>query len=164
MTIGNLCFLISDLGIDPTAEHLVHLLKTFNADFITHPLVIDGLNVKVVLKNSKVRGFTAYPETFVHLITRKGQRGERIFDRHRANRIHWIRSILEEKNNGEVTYFEYREGDGTMRDYYWYKEGDFLVIMEKKSPNYVIISSFVVDKENREYYEKRYQKYKAGLK
>lgn len=160
MDLWELDDLIHNLGIDPTDTHLNLLWAEFRRDFIDCKLAIDGLNVKVILKNSKVEGYENYPETFVHLITRKGQSNKRTFDRHRANKIHWIRCILENRTEEEITYFEYPEDDGAIRNYYWFKAGRFLVIMEKITPDFLIITSFHIDdKHNGQYFEKRLQWY-----
>ncbi len=152
--------LIHNLGIDPTDAQLSLLYAEFKRDFIDDTLVIDGLHVKVILKNSRVEGFENYPETFVHLISRKGQSGKRTFDRHRANKIHWVKCILANRNEEEIIYFEYPEADGSIRNYYWFKEGGFLVIMEKITPDYLVVTSFNIDgKKNEKYFEDKLQWY-----
>ena len=163
MELYELDDLIYGLGIDPTEAELNRLYGEFKRDFEGPPLMIDGLRVKVILKKSKVKGYETYPETFVHLITRKGQGQQRSFDRHRANKIHWVRCILENRNEEEITYFQYPEADGTMRDYYWYKDGNFLVIMERIAPEILIVTRFHIDNErNRKYFEQKEQWYKKN--
>jgi hypothetical protein len=160
MDLFELDELIYDLGVEPTGEELNLLFAEFSRDFIDDILIIDGLAVKVILQNSNVKGYETFPETFVHLITRKSKGGKRVFDKHRANKVHWIRCILENREEDEILYFEYLEGDGKTRDYYWFKEGGFLIIMEKITPDYLIITSFNIDnKRNEEYFEKRYNSY-----
>ena len=164
MELVDLDDLINGLGIEPKAEQLKLLYAEFERDFVKSQLTIDGLKVKVVMHPSKVEGYTAYPETFVHLITRKSGSGVRVFDRHRANKIHWVRCILENGNDEEIVYFQYPE-DKSMRDYYWFKEGDFLVIMERVAPDFIVISSFHIDdKRNRDYFEKRKKWYDDNKK
>jgi hypothetical protein len=152
--------LVGHLGVEPSPAELSAIFTAFRRDFIEHDLFIDGLKVKVVLKDARVEGFEAYPETFVHLITRKSSSGNRVFDPRRANKIHWIRPILENKDADDVKYFEYTEGDGSIRDYYWFEEGQFIVIMKKISPNYMIVTSFNVDPENEKYYRDRHNAFK----
>lgn len=165
MELYDLDDLLPDLGIDPAVKQLDELYAAFEKDFVSSQLVVAGLRVKVVQHLSNVEGFESYPETFVHLITRKSGGGKRVFDRHRANKIHWIRCILENRNEEDITCFQYPEEDGTLRDYYWFKYGDFLVIMEKVAPDYLIITSFHVDdRRNKEYFEKRYKWYEANRK
>ncbi|KAA0994156.1 hypothetical protein FXO21_21855 [Dyadobacter sp. UC 10] len=139
------------------------MFEEFKRDFIDNPFKIDGLNIKIVLKNSSIPGFETYPETFVHLITRKVESRQRMFDRHRANRIHWIRCILENRNEEEIIFFQYPEDSGRLRDYYWYRDEDFLVIMEKILPDYLVITSFHIDSElNRKYFKKRLDWFRAN--
>ena len=152
--------LIVSLGIEPTNDELEELCEVFEDNFVTKPFTINGLNVKVILHDSKVQGYEEYPETFVHLITRKSKSGHRVFDRNRTNRIHWIKCILENSEEEEVLCFKHTEGNGAVRDYYWYQAEDFLVIMEEVTPDYIIITSFYIDdKYNRNYYQKKYEAY-----
>ena len=160
MELDELEDLIFDLGIDATKTQLNLLFKEFERDFIDDEFYIDGLKVKVILEKSDVVGYEDYPETFVHLITRKANNGKRVFDKFRANKIHWVKCILENKENEDIIYFEYPDKDQIIKDYFWYKEGDFLVIMKKVLPDYIIISSFHIDnKRNRDYYENKLQWY-----
>lgn len=164
MELSELDELIISLGIEPTAKELSLLYAEFEKDFVNNPFTIDGLQVKIILKNSNTTGYEAYPETFVHLITRKGSGGKRLFDRHRANKIHWIRCILENRREDEITFFHYPEDDGSIRDYYWYKDGGFLLIMEKITPDYLVITSFHIDdKRNKDYFEKKAKWYRENM-
>ena len=152
--------LIFGLGAEPYQDELDKLYAAFERDFVKNPFTIHGLKVKVVLTNSKVEGYEDYPETFVHLITRKSSSGHRVFDRHRANKIHWVKCILENREEEEILYFQYPEGDGSPRDYFWYEEEDFLVIMKQITPDYLVITSFHIDNDrNRKFYRKRYTWY-----
>ena len=165
MDLIDLDDLINNLGIEPTDKQIDLLFAAFKKDFIDQSISINGLKVKVILKNSKVDGYERFPETFVHLITRKSQSNKRVFDRNRANKIHWVRCILENRNEEEIIYFEYPEDNGSIRDYYWYQEGDFLIIMEKITPDYLIITSFHIDnRRNKEYFEKKLKWYEAKKK
>lgn len=161
MELYELDDLINGLGIEPTIEQLDKLFAEFERDFIHNPFTINGLQVKVILVKSKVPGYELYPETFVHLITRKGSGKLRLFDRHRANKIHWVKCILENRKGEDILFFQYPEGDGRFRDYYWYKDGDFIIIIEKVAPDYLVITSFHIDdKRNRQYFEKREKWYR----
>lgn len=162
MNLTDLRELIDDLSTDPNDEIIQRIYKAFKSDFEDKELIIEGLKVKVIIKKSEVKGFESYPETFVHLITRKSESGKRVFDKRRANRIHWIRPILENRNSPEIIYFEFIENNGASRDYYWYKDEGYIVIMEKIYPNYLIITSFVIDgKKERDYYSKKFNKRKT---
>ena len=149
------------MSIDPTKEQLNALYAEFERDFINEQFIFKGVKVKIILKKSHIQGYEACPETFVHLITRKGQSNIRVFDRHRANKIHWIRCILENYEDEDITYFEYSESSGALREYYWFKDGNYIVIMERITPYYLIITSFHIDNaKNRKYYEAREVWYK----
>lgn len=148
---------IPNLGIDPSQEHLDALFQLFKEDFLNEDFYFDGCKVIIDIRNSKEDGFKQYPHTFVKLITR-GDKGKRCFDKKRANKVHWIKPILENKDTDDVICFQFLEGDGKIRDYFWFKEGYFLVIMEKITPDYIIVSSFHIDDErNQKYYERKYQ-------
>lgn len=118
-------------------------------------------------KNSKKDNlpvdFERYYEKFVHVITRtiKGGRYKtsgkiREFREERANRVHWIRPILENKEDKRITYFQYIEDDGTLRDYYWYRGKQYIVIVEYIQPDYALITGFCVDCDNQPYYQNKY--------
>lgn len=165
MELYELDDLINGLTLEPTLSQLNNLLEVFTRDFLEKDFYINGIKVKVINKNSNVKGFERYPETFVHLITRKGESGKRLFDRHRANKIHWIKCILENRKEDEITFFQYPEDNGKIRDYYWYKDGNFLVIMEKITPDYIVVTSFYIDnKRNVMYFEKKEKWYRNNKK
>ncbi|MBN1559884.1 hypothetical protein JW998_06510 [candidate division KSB1 bacterium] len=154
-----------DLTISYSQAQIYDLYSVFKTDFIDNPFEVDGLKVKVILDYAMGTEFDSYPETFIHLITRKSGSAKRVFDPFRANKLHWIKPILLQKDDKHIKYFEYQESDGRVRDYYWYEEKDFIVIMEKITPDYLIITSFHIDDNiSRKRYEKRYWKYKRGLK
>jgi len=157
MDLLDLDDLINGLGIDPSQEHLEKLFQAFKADFIETEFMLNGLKVRIDLRLSKEDGFKEYPHTFVKIITR-GDKGKRNFDRKRANKIHWIKPILENRNTEDVTCFKFIESDGAIRDYFWFKDGCFLVIMEKIAPDFVIVSCFHIDDaNNQKYYERKYE-------
>ena len=164
MDLFELDDLIPGLGVDATDAQKVLLFAEFERDFVNNPLVINGLRVKVILRQSNVEGYETYPETFVHLITRKGSGGKRLFDRHRANKIHWVRCMLENRKEEEIRFFQYPEDDGSLRDYYWYKDEGFLIIMEKVAPDYLVITSFHIDdKRNKDFFEKKEKWYRENM-
>lgn len=158
MDLFNLDNHIPNLGIDPSAEHLEELFQLFKADFLDDEFYLDGCKVFIDVRYSKEKGYEKYPHTFVKIITR-GPKGKRCFDKKRANKIHWIKPILENKDTEDITCFQFLEADGKIRDYFWFKEGFFLVVMEKIRPDYVIVSCFHIDDDrNQKYYEDKYAK------
>jgi hypothetical protein len=157
MDLFDLDDLIPSLGIDPTDDHLEELYEVFERDFINETYFINGVQVRIDMRASREDGFEDYPHTFVKLITR-GSKGKRVFDRKRANKIHWIKVILDNRHTEDVLFFQFKEANGDIRDYYWFKEGDFLVILIKVTPNFIIVSGFHIDDErNRKFYESRFE-------
>lgn len=146
-------------------EKIDELYALFEADFYAEPIVINGLTIKCkrhVYNPSKdgLPGFySRYYEKFVHLITREEppvKRGKfRQFDGNRANRVHWIRPILEAFPDPRISHFRNLEANGSIRDYFWFKPMGFIVILEKVIPDYVLITAFSVDNENLTYFERK---------
>ena len=68
--------------------------------------------------------------------------------------MHWIRPILEQRIDPRIKYFQYTEGDGALRDYYWYDNKNYIVIVEQIKKNISLITGFVIDKENRNRFQK----------
>jgi hypothetical protein len=106
--------------------------------------------------------FSRYFEKFVHIVSRtidnkKGQK-KREFRAERANRIHWIKPILENSGDRRITCFRNREADQSIREYFWFREKDFMVILEEVLPDYVMITCFCVDNENVKYFESKLAK------
>lgn len=146
------------------------LYATFHQDFFENTVSLDGIPLKVkpyLYKNSKKDNlpadFERYYEKFVHVITctikggkRKTAGKIREFREDRANRVHWIRTILENKDDKRITCFQYIEDDGTVRDYYWYRGKQYIVIVEYILPDYALITGFCVDCDNQPYYQNKY--------
>lgn len=150
-------------------DKIKELHDTFHRDFFENPVTIDGTTLKVKpykYARSKKDGlpaeFEQFYEKFVHIITRdaklrrKGQSKHREFDSKRANRIHWIRPILEHCADPCITRFEFIEDDGSLREYFWCRAVQYIVIIEYIRPDYALITGFCVDAENREYFQNKY--------
>lgn len=138
-------------------------------DFFDLPFNCNGAPVKIrehlyvkTASDGLPDFYRTYHEKFVHLITRESpgrtvmMPNRRIFKENRANRIHWIKPILENWKDPRITYFHYTESDGALREYFWYKAVDYIVILEKVRPNYFLVTAFCVDHSNRRYFEGKY--------
>lgn len=55
-----------------------------------------------------------------------------------------------------ITRFRNIENDGSIRDYFWYRQKQYIVIVEYISPDYALITGFCVDAENQPYYQRKY--------
>lgn len=153
--------LFDDLGFDePTEDQLKTIFGIFKEDFILDPFELDGRQVKVILNPSFNRSFRGKPETFVHLITRESKiKGNRLFDRGRANRIHWVKQILLQREDRRIKYYQYLDEKGGLKHHFWFQEKDFMVVLKPISADLLVVTGFVVDKLERTTYLRRYQKY-----
>ena len=144
---------------------LDELHAIFQEHFMDKPLYLDGklVSVKRHVYNPKKDGlpdyFAHYFEKFVHIVSRtidtKKSDKQREFRSERANRIHWIRPILENYHDPRISNFRFLESDGSIRDYFWFKAKDFMVVMEEVKPDYYLITGFCVDHQNKRYYAKK---------
>lgn len=166
MILEDLEDLFDDLDIErPTVEQLYRLYGIFLNDFVRTKLMIKGKELTVNESKSSHPMFKGKAETFVHIITRKNRyTGKRIFDRERANRIHWIRPVLENASDNSIFCFERINDQGENQYFYWFKERDFIVILREIKPSLLLITSFCVDTIERNMYTSWYRKYKDGLK
>src|SRR5699024_3097057 len=91
-------------------------------------------------------------QTFEHIITRKSTySGKRNFDRERANRIHWIKPIIENCNDIRIKYFEAYNDKEQLQYFFFYQEKDFIVIIRQLPTGNMLITAYCVDE-----YRKRY--------
>ncbi len=155
--------LFDDLPFDnPSDEQLNEMRRIFEEDFIDNPFDIDGSNVKVITNPSWNREFQGEAETFVHLITRKSHlKGRRQFDRHRANRIHWIKPILLQRNDLRVRFFEDEDDKGVLKQHYWYEEGNHMVVVKPIGNDTLVVTGFVVDADAAPGIRRRYYEYRG---
>lgn len=165
MPLEELELLIPGLDFNPTEEQLELLYERFRTDFIDNICTVDGANIIVKEQSSRVRDYEDFGETFVHVITRESKlKRQRNFDPDRANRIHWIRPILENSDAPEIRYFEYEEGDRSIKKYYWYEDQNFLVILKPISKNLLLVTSFYIDNNETRRYRKRWQDFHFKIK
>ena len=143
-------------------ELITQLYEVFVKDFVTNPFQVEGATVLIKDVLSEHLGlpyfFNQYRHDFVHCITRKSDYTKRrVFEPERANRIHWIKPILLNHHERSIKYYLFTESDGKVRDYFWYEEKKYVVILEKVSADYWLISGHCVDDELK--HRRRFQKY-----
>jgi|WetSurMetagenome_2_1015567.scaffolds.fasta_scaffold328554_1 hypothetical protein len=151
-------------------EKIDELFAVFQRDFFDNPFEIQGKKVKVKFypytkhkRDGLPEFYSNYYEKFVHLITRevKGRTvvlpKQREFKEERANRIHWLKPILQHWEDPRITFFTFKESDDTIRYYFWYKAKSYMVIMETVSPDYVLITGFCVDKKCEKNYNLKFR-------
>ena len=90
----------------------------------------------------------------------------RYLDFRRAERIHWIKEILENHSHEKIKLFYHRESNKKrdIRLYLWAYKDDFVVILQKlgKSSSFLVTSFYIDHQGKRDDYQKRYEKYRNG--
>lgn len=81
----------------------------------------------------------------------------RKFNSERAVRVHWIKPILENASDKRITRFRYIENTGREREYFWYRDKGYMVVVEYINPNFALITGFCVDQSNHAYYMRKLQ-------
>lgn len=154
--------LFEDLSIDGPDKTQMHTMYGhYLKDIVNNPLVIKGITLTFNKNPSRHPVCKGKHQCFEHIITRESKHsGKRNFDRERANKIHWIRPILENVNDPRIKYFEAINDDNENQQFYWYEEMNFIIILREITPNLLLITSFSVDKEERYGFKKKYEEYK----
>ncbi len=155
--------LFDDLDFnEPTSEQIFKMYGIFLNDFVKNTLYIKGKSVRYKTNPSKHPLFKGKHDTFVHVVTRESKmRGKREFDQQRANRIHWIRPILENSEDDRIWYFEKKNEDNENQEYFWYESKDFLVILKSIEPDVLLVTSFYVDADKKKQLRRWFQTYRG---
>lgn len=160
--LSELSDMFDDLSVDgPTSGHLYKMYGVFLNDIKNNPICIKGKTLtfdRTISKHPVCRGkFVG----FEHIITRKSEYKEkRYFDRERANKIHWIRPIIENVSDARIKYFERINEDGFNQQFYWYEAKSFLIIVREVNPELFLITSFSVDEIEKPKFRTWYDEYK----
>lgn len=166
LTLDQLEPYFEEFGMDIDIEKIDQLYKIFQNDLINNTIYIGSvpLIIKPQMSNyGELPELTRYNHNFVHCISRKSDlSGKRNFEPERANRIHWIRPILENRDDIRIRYFEFQESHGRIRHYYWFEEKDYVVILEKINDELLLISAHYVDDYHK--YSRRYHRYQRQKK
>ena len=153
-----------DLDFDaPTHDQLYIMYGLFLDNFHKTPLIHKGRRVVFNTNRSRHPLFRGKFEGFVHVITRKSQyTDKRQYDRDRANRVHWIKPILDNWQNPLVSYFEKVNDEGQLQYFYWVQPLNFLVILRELTPDFLLVTSFCIDSQNIGQFRKYYNEYNGG--
>jgi hypothetical protein len=149
------------LDIDgPDRDQMYGLYGVFKKDMIDEPISINGIQVAYDKRRSRHPLFRGKPAGFEHICTRKSDHSQkRYFDPERANKIHWIKLVVEFKEDTRVRYFEHIHDNGKNQQYYWLHEKDYVVIIREITNDLQLVTAFKVDKIMRIKYQNRYNKY-----
>lgn len=92
-------------------------------------------------------------KSFYHLVKKTEDRRSRRNrnDSLRAVRIGWVRPLIENYNDKNVLYWDYWESEysGIVRIYIWLKKYRFVVILQDEPTEYLLITAYFVDREDR---------------
>jgi len=150
--------IFDDLPTDkPTKDQLYKMYGIFLNDIVNNPIFIDGVKLSFNRNKSKHPICKGKMQAFEHIITRKNKyKGKRDFDRERANKIHWIRPIINNSTDPRIKFFTRINDEGFNQLYYWYEEKGFMIIIREINPDLLLITSFSVDELNRTKYKEWY--------
>lgn len=103
------------------------LYEVFERDFINSPAaVVEGLKVTFRREIDQLTAEGQYIHGFTHLVTHGY--GERFIDYERAEKLPWVRAVLDNYTEPEVSAFYLMQSNGE-RLYLWLTEQDFVVIL-----------------------------------
>lgn len=154
--------LFDDLSIDePTGDQLYQMYGVFLRDFVNNPIHIEGIQVKVNINKSKNPLCKGKMQTFEHIITRENKhKGKRDFDHQRANKLHWIKTIIIHVNDVRIKYFNQISDKNLKQHFYWFEEKGFIVIVRELGKDFLLLTAFCVDEINKSQYKKYYNTYR----
>ncbi len=162
MYIEEFEILFDDLDIDgPTFDQLYDMYGIFLDDFHKNTLIHKGKKVVFNKNPSKHPLFKGKFQGFVHVVTRDNKYNDkRQFDRDRANRMHWIKPILDNWQSPLVSYFERLNKDDEMQYFYWVQQLSFIVILRELNPDLLLVTSYCVDDYNIGQFRKYLNEYR----
>ncbi len=156
------------------ADYESELYKIFRKMFFIDKIYFNGLPIKV--KTSPK--YLEYETSFVHLICKTESANpkdvnDREPDFRRAERLHWIKPIIEhypcsEKCidcDGLLLYEEFFNGnENRVRTKIFFPKEQYIIILERRKTYYQLITAFYIEKGfndiNIKKYYKKYNEYK----
>ena len=152
-------------------DKILQLHDIFKKDILDQKVTLGGVELIVKPypynrsnKDGLPEWFDGLLEKFVHVITRdtkedkrKVSKKVREFLSERSLRVHWINPILENASDKRITHFRYIENSGREREYFWYRNKGYMVVVEYVNPNFALITGFCVDQSNQAYYMRKLQ-------
>jgi len=118
------------LSLDYNADIFDHLYVYFHRDFVKSTTFLNR-TIKIDPRTHKQEDGKEL--TFWHLVTRQQVGQDRHLDPRRAERIEWIKLIIEGHANPLLRCFYHRETNAKkdIRYYLWAYQHDFVVILQK---------------------------------
>ncbi|MBE7646808.1 hypothetical protein [Tenacibaculum finnmarkense] len=154
--------LFENISIDePTKEQIDEMYAVFLDDIVRNPIIIKGLALKSNRNKSRHPVCKGKSQGFEHIITRESKHsGRRNFDKERANKIHWIKPVIENVADVRIKYFEKINDKRKNQLFYWFDEKNFIVIIREVNPDLMLITAYSVDNGNRNQFKRDYEAYK----
>lgn len=137
-------------------EYLDKLYAIYLNDFFHNDISFEGKIVKTFTQLE----YNMKQQSFNH-ITTKGS-NNRLYNEKRCQRIKWIKPLIEGSCKSCKYYRRFPDfmGNNKKRVILWCEHCNFIVILEERKSNYVLISAYciVYDKKRREL-EKKYDRH-----
>lgn len=143
-------------------KQVPELFSIFKKDFIDNKTYFMAYPVIV----SPPKKGEQYPEVFWHIISQQSQKESksndtRLIDYKRAKRLSWIKPIIQQYKDEQITSwrskeFDKKAGKEIYKYYFWYKEGKFIVVLkcvETKTKKFFIATAFYVFDSNVSHFE-----------
>ena len=141
-------------------QRIKSLHKVFSRDFESDPIIFNDKNITPTQIDGKITMDTL----FSHLTTKIEDKElrNRVFDKDRAERLHWVRYHLGKKKQ-DVLVFSTREPQGN-RTYIYDKDEKYVIILEplRKEKSYYLLTAYkLTGKDDKR--DKILRKYKRKL-
>lgn len=143
---------------DSTYDFLYHF---FVRDFIKTRTCLNGVIYINPRSNIKEDG---KEKVFWHLVTSdqyiNGEK-QRLLDTFRAERLHWVKLMIDQFTHESIKMFYYIEENNKIRLYLWAYEKDFVVILQKlgNKDAYLVTSFCIKYAKKRADFKKRHEDY-----
>lgn len=145
-------------------------IREMNGDWATDQAELYAIFVEAFINNKcyfqeqlvwpdKTKYEDDIEEGFWHVITANYTDDRRLVDPRRAERLVWIRPLIENHDDASVRTFTWLHNGKKPRIYIWKEDCDYLVILEPTRNGKMVrlITAFYLDgKNSREKYTKRY--------
>lgn len=163
MILEELEDLFENLDIDsPNKEQLYHIYGIYLRDLVNSDLKYEGKKVvvnKALVQDKREGYFLKKQKTFDHIVTRKSQlTNKRKFDKDRANKIHWIKCIIENSSNTLIKKYEVLK-DKKKSIILWLQSKKYVVILREEEPNVLLVTGYCVDQTEEARFNSEYKQY-----
>jgi hypothetical protein len=154
----------SILSSEVKMDQIDIFFNAFTTDFINSTFMLNGKKIKIFNQKPNQKEFNKYTETFYHIITRKTNiYNHRLYDCNRANRIHWIKPILQSHPCEEIKYYKWKDKDGICKEHFWLYSKNFMVVLKNISSDLQIVTAFCVDKDEQITFYERFIDFRDNL-